>query len=296
MWLIYAIAAAFFFGATNIIDSLIINKYEKSSVVYLFFPGWMMTIILGVLALFVDVRTEWMLFIVTATIIGYIGDLLYFHVLGRMDVSVVNACWAIFAIFVSIGGFLLFEETWTLFQTLGSVFVIIGVFLLSYWHKHVSISYTIFLFSLVALFFVPGAFAQKAALIAGENEMIIVYWLIMGRNIPNILVPLCKADWRAGVLALPQRVHPDFYLVMLAVIVVWFAGLYASILSFKHGLLSLATIASNIQPFFVIFQAWLLSLCLPRYAPRELLTAQSVQVKLMSFVVVFVGLVMLAIG
>lgn len=32
------------------------------------------------------------------------------------------------------------------------------------------------------------------------------------------------------------------------------------------------------------------------YAPRELLTAQSVPVKLVSFGVVFVGLVMLAVG
>jgi len=38
-----------------------------------------------------------------------------------------------------------------------------------------------------------------------------------------------------------------------------------------------------------------LSSC-PRYAPRELLTAQSVQVKLTSFVIVFVGLSLLAVG
>jgi len=55
-------------------------------------------------------------------------------------------------------------------------------------------------------------------------------------------------------------------------------------------------IVGNVQPFFVIGQSWLIAKALPRYAPRELLTAQSVGVKLTSFAVVFVGLALLAMG
>jgi drug/metabolite transporter (DMT)-like permease len=296
MWIFYAVTSAFFYGAVNILDSVLINKYEKSPVVYLCYAGFFMAIILGIFALFYDVRTDWMLFLIASTTVGYIGDLFYFHTLKKVDVSVANACWAILAIFLSIGGFILFSEQWTLAQGAGALLILGGIFFLSYWHRHVSITRTVLMFSGAALFFAPAVLTQKAALLAGEDVITVAYWVVMGRNIPNIIVPLFRREWRRGVFALHTRVRLDFYIVMFTVIFLWFTGMYFSLKAFEVGFVSLVSIVGNVQPFFVILQAWLITLLLPRFAPRELLTAQSVQVKLVSFIVVFGGLSLLTLG
>jgi hypothetical protein len=54
-------------------------------------------------------------------------------------------------------------------------------------------------------------------------------------------------------------------------------------------------IVGNIQPFFVLFLAWICTLFIPSLAPKELLTSQSLVAKISSFTIVFAGLALLAI-
>jgi hypothetical protein len=94
---------------------------------------------------------------------------------------------------------------------------------------------------------------------------------------------------------------------MLPRINIWFLLLnviatFSSILGFFFmtnayavGLASLVAVTENMQPFCVIFLAWLVAFLVPKCAPRELLTIQSVQVKLVSFLIVFVGLGLLSV-
>lgn len=69
-------------------------------------------------------------------------------------------------------------------------------------------------------------------------------------------------------------------------------GAYA----YEIGAISLVSIVANVQPFMVIGLAWFFMKLLPSRAPRELLTMQSVQIKFLSFTVVFAGLTLLAVG
>ena len=294
MWLVFALAAPAFFGATNVFGSLFMNRYERHPIVYLFYEGILMWIPLLLLPLFVDVRSSWMGMMLLATFVAYIGELFYFYVLGRIDVSVVNACWAVLTILVSIGGYLLFAERWSLLQTIGASLILSGVFFLSYWHRHVSVLRTMCLFFAVGIFFLPMILVQKAALEQGAGVLSVTYWSIAGRNIPNVIVPLFRAEWREGVLSLYRRTGVDFLLLVSSSILVWFLGVYCSVYAFELGYISLVQTVGNVQPFFVMFFAWLVVRFTPTYAPRELLTAQSVSVKLTSFAIVFLGLALLA--
>lgn len=296
MWFLFALAAPFFLSLTNILDSVIMNTYERRPVVYLFYAGTVMTFMLLIFALFVDVRSMWIVPIILTSILGYVGDLWYFRALGRIDVSVVNAAWAILAMVISIGGFFFFGERWTLLQSAGAVVVLGGILLLSYWHADVSIVRTMGIFLAMSLFLAPMFLVQKAAILAGDSAVAVGYWRIMGTNIPNILVPIFRREWREGVRTLPSRVHADFFLVLTVVILLWFVGTYAVVRAYETGFVSLVSIVGNVQPFFVIGQSWLIAKALPRYAPRELLTAQSVGVKLTAFTIVFLGLSLLAIS
>jgi len=67
------------------------------------------------------------------------------------------------------------------------------------------------------------------------------------------------------------------------------------IAAYEYGPVSLIMVVGNIQPFFVIFFAWMLTKLVPSKAPKELLTRQSVQIKLISFIIVFFGLALLAL-
>lgn len=296
MWLVFALAAPAFFGATNVFDSLFMKRYEKNPVVYLCYAGVLMWIPLLLFPLFVDVRSGWMGMMLIAAFVAYIGELYYFYVLGRIDVSVVNACWAVLTILVSVGGYLLFAERWSLLQTVGTSLILGGIFFLSYWHRHVSMLRTICLFCIVGILLLPMILVQKAALEQGEGVLPITYWSLAGRNVPNVVVPLFRAEWRSGVRSLYRRTGVDFLLLVSSAILVWFLGVYCSIRAFELGYVSLVQTVGNVQPFFVILFAWIVARFIPAYAPRELFTAQSVQVKLVSFAVVFTGLAFLALS
>ena len=142
---------------------------------YLFYAGLLMFPLFIFYPFFVDVPVQLIALIVVTTIIAYVGDLFYFYILGRVDVSVMTACWAILAIFVSVGGYVLFHERWTFLQGSGAVLILGGIFFLSYWHHHVSVLRTIALFSSVALFIAPLILAEKAALAAGGSAVSVAY-------------------------------------------------------------------------------------------------------------------------
>ena len=75
-----------------------------------------------------------------------------------------------------------------------------------------------------------------------------------------------------------------------------FTAGFLEALSLVYGHLSLVVITYNVQPFCVMFFAWLFARYAPAIAPKELLTTQSVQIKLISFAIVFFGLALLAVG
>jgi drug/metabolite transporter (DMT)-like permease len=188
----------------------------------------------------------------------------------------------------------LFGERWSLLQGIGVALVLGGVFFLSYYHQHVSITYTLFLFSILALLYAPFFVVQKAALHAGESIAATFFWLYFAAKLSGFLYPLLRGNWRTSILgcSIDGRITS---LGALA-IVCSLTGFYAITRAYAAGFASLVSVAANVQPFFTILFASFLFCLFPRYAPRELLTAQSVQVKLCSFAIVFIGLGMLAVG
>ena len=86
-----------------------------------------------------------------------------------------------------------------------------------------------------------------------------------------------------------------YFAINALVIAFFFAGITLNTLAFHNGPLALAVIVTNIQPFIIILLSLLFYSLLPHKAPKELLTAQSLKVKLVSFLIVFTGLALLAL-
>ncbi len=296
MWIAYTVMAALFFAGSNVLDSVLVRSYEKRPWVLQWSQGIFSLLTLGTVALFVDVRSSWALLLAVAGLSGYLADAVFFYALDRIDVSVSNAGWAILAMLLSVVGFLFFGERWTVLQTVGAGCIIAGVFLLSYWHAHVSVARTILLLTVLAVTAMPINIIQKVTLLRGESFVAVFFWSMLARESVAVIGPLLLPSTRRALrVTLPTL--PRIYFLLCALIIAFFlTAAYLIIRAYETGFLSLVAVVNNVQPFFVITFAWVVSRISPGKAARELLTARSVSIKIVSFCIVFFGLALLILS
>lgn len=294
MWLPLILLASGFYAWTNVLDSLLVKHFDNHPMVLLGTQCVFSIVILCVIALFTDVSTPWSAVFIVTGWLGYIGDLFFFRAADCTDISVVNLAWAILTVFIAVGGFLLFGESWSPHQWIGVLLVLTGVVYLSVTQKHLTL-HSLSLLTLIALFYTPFYILQKAAFLQGEAVLPVLFWMLLGRESSGVLFPILLPSVRRRMRALSAKASTAFYVLSPLVVLFFYCALYTSALAYDAGMASLVAVASNVQMFMAMLFAWVLWRLLPRYASRELLTRQSVQIKLVSFTFVFIGLAFLAI-
>ncbi len=277
-------------------DSILVKKYTKNAMAILWALGIAKIPIVVIVPFIIDVRSAWMLPVVLTSLLAYGGDFLYYRAIRRLDVSVMNAGWAILAIVISIGGFIFFGESWNAMQSVGVIMVLGGVILLSVWHKNIPVIWTACMFLLMSFAYAPGLLVQKASQVDGAHIIVILYWFFCTKAFVQCLFPILRKHWRRTVIDEIFPLKFSFSLFIFFGVIFWILGAFFSILAFRTGFVSLVSVVGNVQPFVVICMALIIASLLPAYAPKELLTTQSVQIKLVSFCIVFAGLAMLAVG
>lgn len=293
MWLVFILVSVFFWALCNVLDSLLVRHYEKNPVVLMWSQSAFSILFLCLVTLFFPLRTVWIPWLFLGGCIAYFGDLLFFLALDRIDVSVTNIAWALLALFLTVVGFLFFEETWNAGQTVGSVLVLSGVVYLSVAHREFTCGAFMLLVAL-ALLYLPVYSFQKAAFLQGVPVIPVAFWSLFGREVLSFSAPLFVPVFRRRINALRGRVDAWYFGICLLAVVFFIAGTVFGAQAYSMGSVSLVSVAGNAQPFFVLALAWILWRLLPRYASRELFTAQSVFVKVVSFLIVFVGMAYLA--
>ncbi|HRH94018.1 MAG TPA: EamA family transporter, partial [Candidatus Peribacteria bacterium] len=136
MWVPYILLSSFAWALVNVLDSLLVRHYEKHPVILMWSQSIFSVVALAVMACFLDLYTSWWPLLFAMGLCAYLADLFFFWVLGALDVSVTNAAWPILSIFLSIAGFSLFQESWTLPQAAGALLILAGVLYLSFHHSH----------------------------------------------------------------------------------------------------------------------------------------------------------------
>lgn len=295
MWLPVILLSAFFWASSNILDSVLVRHIEKHPVTLNWFQAVFGIFLLLLLVVLVPVSSSWAMILLVGGSVAYVGDCLFCYVLDRLDISAINAAWAINAILVSLSSFLLFGEWWSIQETVGAALILSGVFLLSFYHRHISLARTLLLLSCLAACYLPVVLVQKAAVRAGEGLLVVFFWSVVGRECLALGGPLLIPHYRRRILTMLRRPPQSFLALSAGVVVSFSMAMLITIWAYDLGPLSLVSVASNVQPFFVMTIAWMLSRFVPSRAPRELLTGQSVRVKLTAFTVVFAGLALLAL-
>ncbi len=294
MWFPLILIASAFYACANVVGSLLVKHYENHPMVLLWTQSIFSICALGVFAMVIDVSTSWAVLFVVTGWLGYMGDYYFYRAAACTDISIVNLAWAILAIFIAIASFIIFGESWTAHQWMGVLFIIGGVVLLSVAHRHLTF-WVLFLLTIIALFYTPFYVAQKAAFLSGENITSVLFWMLLGRESLCLFFPLIVPSVRCRIFSLSERVNASYFFLVALIVLLFFSALYVGALAYDAGLASLVAVVSNVQMFMVMFFAWMLWRLIPQYASRELFTRQSVQIKLTSFAIVFVGLALLAV-
>lgn len=294
MWLFYVLLCTLGWALVNVLDSVLVHHYEKRPITLMWCQSMWSVPMLCVLAFFLPLEapTMWIAILLLMGVIGYCADLQFLHTLEHIDVSVANVGWSLLSILLALAGFLFFHESWHLLQSLGALLILSGVLLVSLYQRHVRFSHTVRLLLTLATLFAPIYIIKKAAVNAGIPPSTVFFWLLIARESIAFITPWFLRDARtSGFIAL--RSGWTFSALNAVVIVAFLSAEYFGARAYQLGALSLVTIVSNIQPFIVMGMAWFFGFMWPEKLPKELLTKQSVQLKVTSFSIVFIGLALL---
>jgi len=293
MWFLFAILTALCWALINVLDSVLVHNYEKKPMSLMWSQSMMSLPILFVLSFFVPLETEWLWILLLFGIIGYVGDLWFFHVLSHVDVSVSNLAWALLSLFLALTGLLLLGESWEIHHVIGAVLIISGTLLLTFFHQHLNLTHVIWLITSLAVIYLPFYVVKKIALDAGELPSTVFFWMVLSREVSSFSLPFAFPHARRIAMTAIRSTW-KFSAINICVIISFFLAEYFGALSYSLGPLSLVAITNNVQPFMVIGIVLVCLRLFPRAMPKELLTRQSLQIKLASFLIVFLGLAFLA--
>ena len=294
MWLLYALLMVLGWSLAIVFDSLLVRHYEKNPFILMWTQSCFSMLFLVYLSPLVVLEPAWMPLLAVGAVIAYFGDLVFFLAIDRMDASVFNIAWAILAVLLGIAGFFLFGESWTLTQALAALCILAGIIILSYWHRHITPA-AFGLLVLLAFLYAPGNVVQKMALNGGVPLLTMMFWFLLFRECTSFTFHWCMPRFRRLMAHFIVKVDFTFVWITGFVVATYFLGVFFAAHAFAAGPISLIAVVGNVQPFLVLFLAWVLFRIAPLYASRELLDWQSVRVKLVSFCVVFVGMMLLAV-
>lgn len=294
MWFPLTLASAFCWAWVSVFDSALVRQYEKHPLVLLWSQSLFTMPILLVLASLIDIRTPWWPVLAVGGLFAYLGDIFFFLMLDRIDASVANAAWSFLAIFLSVAGFLLFGESWSLQQASGALLILGGALFLALRHAHILHPKGMLLLLGNAVFYLPFLVARKAALLDHQSVGAVFFWALICRETVSCFGGMLIPSLRRQTFSLVTRVPGRFFLGGFIVVALFFLGEYFGTLAYAAGPVSLISIVGNSQLFLVILFGWLAYRLFPSFAPKELLDTHSVRAKLFSFTLVFAGLALLA--
>ena len=295
MWFWLILGSASLWALIEVYASALVHRYRLSSFSFLWIQSCTSVLLLLTLAAFLPLRIAHIPVIVVFALSGYLGDLFFYRLLKHLDISIVNAGWALLALLLSAVGFLFFGESWSFPETAGAVLILSGVLMLSFFHAHVSFVRTMGSLVCMALLYAPLYVVRKWALMQGVPVPALYFWLFIGRDVPAFICPLLLPSKRRFLASeLSPFLSICFFLLNAFPVLVCYVAEYFTIRAYATGPISLISVTANAQPFLVIALAWVFIRSFPHLVPKELLTWQSVSIKVVSFSIVFLGLALLA--
>lgn len=295
MWLFLALTANVLWSQHDIINSVLVRHHHRHPLLMTMIVSFFELCTLLSIVIFFPLKTNHALILILGGFSAYAGLIFYFWVIDHVDASVMSVSWAFTNLTIVFGAFLFFGERWTVFGSLGTILVLSGAFILTFWHHHVSMARTMCILALLGFLYAPLFLIQKFALLSGESSFTVLFWSILGQKMIALTFPFFFPQQRKMIVSfLRTGASMHFFALVIIVAILSIVGNISSTFAYSLAPASLVSVTLNTQPFMVIVLAWMWSRFFPRSAPRELLTAQSIGAKVVSFSLVFLGLALLS--
>lgn len=295
MWFLFALCATIAQAASDTADSAIVRHEQKDPLLIMFITYGMGLALLAALLPRVDMATAWTVPLLCAGTTLYIADYAYYRIINHIDISTINAAWAMHALYLSVAGFVLFQEHWSATHAAGAASILSGVLMLSLWGNSASIRGTFIRYACLALLYVPVHIVRKMASAEGVDALTLFLLPLLAYCLVAVAAPLVKTPLRTIIHNL-QNTTSRFICLICITLASNFAGSYLFVRALASGPLSLSSVVITTQPFFVMLLARVLSATLPAYAPREEFTKRKTGIKIVSFVLVGGGMALLGGG
>lgn len=297
MWLLYALIACTLWSQHDIVNSVLVRHHYRHPFLMTMILSFFELCIILCITLFFPVHSAHVLVLMLSGCSAYAGLVFYYWLVERVDASVMSVSWAFTNIAVVFGAFLFFGERWSVLFSFALILVLFGAFLLAFWHRHVSIVRTVLLLALLGTFYAPIFLAQKYALLSGDSPLAVLFWSLIGQKGIALIFPFVLPKQRKAILGIVSEGDSvRFFFLIVVVAIFSIVGYISSTLAYTLAPASLVSTTLNTQPFLVILLASIWTKIFPHSAPRELLSMQSIGVKVISFSFVFLGLALLGIS
>ena len=292
MWFLWGLAALASTSVAGIIDSIVASRYRASSSTILWSLGlWKAA---GILVLFftIDVRSAWALPLLLSGILYYAGTLLYFLTLRSVDASVVTVALVSQTAVITAVSFAL-GDRFSWLQGLGIACTAASVLFLLKRLPALRLKECAFFLGL-SMIFIPDVVTKKLAIAGGESSLTVLFWSLMSTTILSLALPILLPRWRRELLQTMRRAHSSFWTLCALLVFLLFFTLFCNLRSYETGPLALVIAMENVRPFTILLLAWCVAAFRPGWAPKESFERRAVLIKITSFALAFVGLVMLA--
>lgn len=293
MGYIFSLIPPFFDSIINYLDKFLLSKYNISSTAITIYSGFF-ALFSGIVVLlftglqFTDLKTT---LIITAS--GFMGVfilLAYFKALTLDEASRVASLFQLVPVLVLLFGAIFLGEKFLFKQYIGSFLIIASGFLLSIQKLHIRIIKInkAFWYMLLASFFSAMVYISfklgvkelgfwPAIPYEGAGSGLASFCILLyGNNLRNLKKEMKKISKKVFV-----------YLTISEVIY------RSSRLSFYFALslipAAIVAVLQGFQPFFLLIEGIILSLWFP-YIIKEVITKQTVGIKLASIIGIFIGL------
>lgn len=295
-WFFIALASPALWGVSNHIDKYLISKYFKGGGVgaLIIFSSIIGFFVLPFVLIFqpdvLGISLLQALAIILGSIISLIAILIYLYALKQDEASIVVPLFQTIPIFAFLLGFFVLNETLTVRQILGSLFVMLGGASLSLDlnGKTPRMKTTIFFLMLLSSFCMALSGLIFKVIAVETDFWTTAFWGYVGDTLVGIFFLVCVASYRTEFLKVLQGNRMSILglnafneiVNVIASLAFKFATLLAP--------LALVWTVNGFQPFFVFLYGVLITLFFPRIGSESLARKHVVQ-KIATIAVMFIG-------
>jgi len=259
-WITFALMAAFFWGASNVVDKQVMVKYVKNPIVGIFVHGIVGVIFaLIVVTIFsLQVNSWYSLAGFLGGVIYPLGVLIYFRVLKKESVAAFITMTQTVPIFVLLFSVVFLKDSISSFQFIGMMLLIAGAMIISMKKENKKKLFlsTLIVFALVTSVLYAGSQIFDKISVSGINFLSAFVFTRLGAF--SVIMPVSLFA-RKDIVKIMRRTRRLSFMIFSEVLAM--IGSIFFFASVSIGKIPLVSALTATQPFFVI----LLSLFFVRY-------------------------------